>query len=105
MHCLLNVSRADFMVYTRGSDDEYNRWANLTGDEGWAWKNVKPFYFKVSSRFEHTNAELTRIYRTRGSFPPLTEQTSLANSSPPTTAMGQSKSAFRASPVFSITVL
>lgn len=38
---------ADFFTYTRGADEEYDRWANITGDEGWAWKNVAPFYLKV----------------------------------------------------------
>lgn len=41
-------SSLNFMVYTRGSNAEYDRWANLTGDEGWAWKNVSQFYFKNS---------------------------------------------------------
>ena len=35
------------MVYTRGANDEYDRWANLTGDDGWKWENVEQFYLKV----------------------------------------------------------
>ena len=35
------------MVYTRGSNEEYDRWANLTADDGWKWENVTPFYLKV----------------------------------------------------------
>lgn len=38
----------DFMTYTRGSDAEYDRWAQLTGDSGWSWRNVSKYYFKVS---------------------------------------------------------
>ncbi|KAH6904191.1 aryl-alcohol oxidase [Coprinopsis sp. MPI-PUGE-AT-0042] len=34
------------MVYTRGSADDYNRWANLTGDAGWAWDNLLPYFLK-----------------------------------------------------------
>nr|ALS87662.1 extracellular aryl-alcohol oxidase-1 [synthetic construct] len=36
----------NLMTYTRGSDDEYNRWAELTGDDSWAWRNLEPFYLK-----------------------------------------------------------
>lgn len=39
---------ADYMTYTRGSDEEYNRWAALTGDASWEWKNVERYYLKVS---------------------------------------------------------
>lgn len=50
----------DFMAYTRGADDEYNRWAKLTGDPGWAWKNMEQFYLKVSARqLRIVAAELT----------------------------------------------
>ena len=38
----------DFMVFTRGSDDEYDRLANLTEDESWSWANIEQFYLKVS---------------------------------------------------------
>ena len=38
------------MTYTRGSDEEYDRWANLTGDSGWEWKNLAPYYFKVHNK-------------------------------------------------------
>ena len=35
------------MVYTRGSNEEYDRWAELSGDKGWAWENLEQFYFKA----------------------------------------------------------
>lgn len=41
--------QTDFMTYTRGPDDEYDRWAKLTGDSGWSWRNLAPYYFKVRS--------------------------------------------------------
>lgn len=37
----------DFLVYTRGSNEGYDQWANLTGDDSWAWSNLEPFYLKV----------------------------------------------------------
>ncbi|KIJ36602.1 GMC oxidoreductase, partial [Sphaerobolus stellatus SS14] len=41
-------SSVNFMTYTRGSDDDYNRWASLTGDSVWSWKNLQPYYLKSS---------------------------------------------------------
>ncbi|KAF8989830.1 pyranose dehydrogenase [Cyathus striatus] len=34
------------MAYTRGSADDYDRWAAATGDEGWNWKNMLPYIWK-----------------------------------------------------------
>ncbi|KAJ7471202.1 aryl-alcohol oxidase [Mycena galericulata] len=34
------------MVYTRGSSADYNRYAAVTGDPGWAWDNLLPYFFK-----------------------------------------------------------
>ena len=31
------------MAYCRGTVDDYDRWARVTGDEGWAWKSLTPF--------------------------------------------------------------
>ncbi|KLO19189.1 aryl-alcohol oxidase-like protein [Schizopora paradoxa] len=41
-------SSINFLVYTRGSNEEYDRWAELTGDPGWQWSNVEQFYLKSS---------------------------------------------------------
>lgn len=35
------------MAYTRGSRDDYDRWANITGDDGWKWDNLYPYMIKV----------------------------------------------------------
>ena len=37
----------DFMTSTRGSDDEYDRWAELTEDRSWSWKHLSRYFFKV----------------------------------------------------------
>lgn len=34
------------MIFTRGSSDDYDRWANLTGDMGWSWDNILPYFLK-----------------------------------------------------------
>ena len=38
---------ADFMVHQYGSDEDWDRYAKLTGDPGWAWNNVKNYVKKV----------------------------------------------------------
>ena len=35
------------MVFCRGTQDDYDRWANVTGDDNWSWKKLLPFIFKV----------------------------------------------------------
>ncbi|KAJ3743272.1 pyranose dehydrogenase [Lentinula detonsa] len=37
--------------YTRGSADDYNRFAAVTGDDGWSWHNIQPF-LALNERFE-----------------------------------------------------
>ena len=37
----------DYMVYTRGSKDDYDRWARTVGDEGWSWDALFPYMLKV----------------------------------------------------------
>ncbi|KAF7341726.1 GMC oxidoreductase [Mycena sanguinolenta] len=43
-------SSVNYMVYTRGSVDDFNRWATITGDQGWSWNNLFP-YFKKNEDF------------------------------------------------------
>lgn len=38
------------LTYSRGNREDYNKWANLTGDQRWSYKNVLP-YFKKSENF------------------------------------------------------
>jgi choline dehydrogenase-like flavoprotein len=45
-HILGGCSSHNGMVYTRGSSDDYDRWARVTGDSGWSWKNILPYLMK-----------------------------------------------------------
>ncbi|RDB17146.1 Pyranose dehydrogenase 3 [Hypsizygus marmoreus] len=36
-------SSVNTMTYTRGSSDDYDRYARVTGDSGWSWKNVQKY--------------------------------------------------------------
>lgn len=38
------------MIYTRGAQDDWNRYAELTGDDGWKWDNVLQYAKKVRLR-------------------------------------------------------
>ncbi|KAG5351591.1 hypothetical protein C0989_005670 [Termitomyces sp. Mn162] len=42
-------SSINFMIYTRAAREDYDRWANITGDQGWSWNSLEP-YFKKSER-------------------------------------------------------
>lgn len=35
------------MSYTRGSKDDFDRWARVTGDDGWSWDKMLPCILKV----------------------------------------------------------
>ncbi|KAJ6494400.1 alcohol oxidase [Mycena sanguinolenta] len=43
-------SSVNYLVYTRGSVDDFNRWAKVTGDQGWSWNSLFP-YFKKNEDF------------------------------------------------------
>ncbi|KAF9471414.1 aryl-alcohol-oxidase from pleurotus Eryingii [Pholiota conissans] len=49
-HVLGGSSSVNCLVYTRGSEADYNRYASYTGDAGWSWSNMFS-YFKKSERF------------------------------------------------------
>ena len=34
------------MIYMRGQARDYDRWAQLTGDDGWRWEQVLPLFMK-----------------------------------------------------------
>ncbi|NHZ38173.1 GMC family oxidoreductase [Massilia rubra] len=45
------------MIYMRGQSHDYDRWADLTGDPGWAWDKVLPL-FKKSEDYHGGASEL-----------------------------------------------
>ncbi|KAF9002480.1 GMC oxidoreductase-domain-containing protein [Cyathus striatus] len=59
-HVLGGSSSINGMFYTRGSSDDYNRWATITGDRGWSWNNIFHFILKnehfISSAGSHSTA-------------------------------------------------
>ncbi|KAJ7300526.1 pyranose dehydrogenase [Mycena albidolilacea] len=45
-HILGGCSTHNEMGYTRGSADDYDRFAAVTGDPGWSWDRLLPYFFK-----------------------------------------------------------
>ncbi|EAU87899.2 aryl-alcohol oxidase [Coprinopsis cinerea okayama7 len=39
-------SSINAMIYTRGSAEDYDLWAKITGDRGWSWKSLFPYALK-----------------------------------------------------------
>ncbi|ORY09615.1 choline dehydrogenase [Clohesyomyces aquaticus] len=37
----------NFQVYLWGADEDYNRWADLVGDDTWRWPNVKRAFMEI----------------------------------------------------------
>ncbi|EKM77597.1 hypothetical protein AGABI1DRAFT_121979 [Agaricus bisporus var. burnettii JB137-S8] len=45
-HVLGGSSCINAMFYTRGSSDDYDRFAQITGDSGWSWDSLQPYIQK-----------------------------------------------------------
>jgi choline dehydrogenase-like flavoprotein len=55
------------MVYTRGSRDDYDRWAATMGDDNLSWEKMLPFILKVCPNFNPSSfRKLTIIQRQKG---------------------------------------
>ncbi|KAK1235690.1 hypothetical protein PQX77_001061 [Marasmius sp. AFHP31] len=39
-------SSINCMIYTRGTRDDWDRYADVTGDEGWSWDSIQPYIRK-----------------------------------------------------------
>jgi choline dehydrogenase-like flavoprotein len=40
----------DYLIYTRGTTEDFDRYAKVSGDNGWSWKNMQQ-YFRKNERF------------------------------------------------------
>ncbi|KAF9459331.1 pyranose dehydrogenase [Collybia nuda] len=45
-HVLGGSTSINGLFYTRGSFEDYDRYANVTGDDGWSWKNLQKYIRK-----------------------------------------------------------
>jgi choline dehydrogenase len=44
-----NARSLDYMAYTRGSREDFDRMARVSGDKGWSWDSLIPYMRKVPS--------------------------------------------------------
>ncbi|KAJ7347082.1 alcohol oxidase [Mycena albidolilacea] len=58
-------SSVNYLAYTRGSKEDYDRWAKVTGDDGWSWDKLVP-YMKKNERFTQPSDH----HNTTGQFNP-----------------------------------
>ncbi|KAG7094373.1 hypothetical protein E1B28_007974 [Marasmius oreades] len=59
-HVLGGCSSTNFMIYTRGSSEDYDRIAEVTRDQGWSWHNLQPFILRneiVTPPADHHNTQ------------------------------------------------
>ncbi|KAF7357759.1 L-sorbose 1-dehydrogenase [Mycena venus] len=59
-------SSVNYMVYTRGSKEDYDRWATVTGDSGWSWNKLIP-YMRKNEHFIPPSVH----HNTTGQFNPV----------------------------------
>ncbi|GLB39193.1 putative aryl-alcohol oxidase [Lyophyllum shimeji] len=39
-------SSINYLMYTRGAAEDYDKFAKITGDQGWSWKQLQPYFQK-----------------------------------------------------------
>ena len=49
-------SSVNAMTYARGSKDDYDRWNTLSGDAGWGWDDLVPYFRKQEGNVRLQNA-------------------------------------------------
>ncbi|KAF8142428.1 GMC oxidoreductase-domain-containing protein [Mycena galopus ATCC 62051] len=49
-HMLGGSTSVNYMAYTRGSSEEWDRYARLSGDSGWSWANIQK-YIKLNEKW------------------------------------------------------
>ncbi|KAJ7366512.1 pyranose dehydrogenase [Mycena albidolilacea] len=74
-HILGGCTAHNGMVYTRGSAEDYDRYAAVTGDPGWSWNSLLPYFFKNEKWTEPADH-----HDTRGQFNPSVHSTDGINS-------------------------
>ncbi|KAJ6535923.1 aryl-alcohol oxidase precursor [Mycena vulgaris] len=74
-HILGGCSAHNGMIYTRGSADDFNRYAALTDDPGWSWDRMLPYFLKNEKWTQPADH-----HNTRGQFDPSVHTTRGMNS-------------------------
>ncbi|KAJ7139062.1 pyranose dehydrogenase [Mycena epipterygia] len=74
-HLLGGTSSVNGMWYTRGSQDDFDRFAKVTGDPGWGWDAMQQ-YFRKNEKW----TEPADHHNTSGQFDPAVHSTTGINS-------------------------
>ncbi|KAJ7719891.1 aryl-alcohol oxidase-like protein [Mycena olivaceomarginata] len=74
-HILGGCSAHNGMVYTRGSAEDFDRYVSVTGDPGWFWDYLLPYFFKNEEWRQPADH-----HDTRGQFNPAVHSTDGINS-------------------------
>ncbi len=53
----------DYMVFTRGSKDDFDRYASYSGDSGWSWDSMQKFIARVSLIGGRTFSHLSTLQK------------------------------------------
>ncbi|KAF7378173.1 Choline dehydrogenase, mitochondrial [Mycena sanguinolenta] len=69
-HILGGSTSANTMAYTRGSFEDWDRYAKLSGDSGWSWLEMLPYMFK-NEKWTAPNDH----HNTQGQYDPLVHST------------------------------
>ncbi|KAJ7323862.1 alcohol oxidase [Mycena albidolilacea] len=69
-HMLGGCSAHNLMFYTRGPKDDFDRYAKLTGDAGWSWNRIFPYFLKNEKWTPPTD-----LHDTTGQFDPSVHST------------------------------
>ncbi|KAJ6521102.1 aryl-alcohol oxidase [Mycena vulgaris] len=69
-HMLGGCSAHNIMFYTRGPRDDFDRYAKLTGDAGWSWDRIFPYFLKNEKWVPPAD-----LHDTRGQFNPAVHST------------------------------
>ncbi|KAJ7751446.1 aryl-alcohol oxidase precursor [Mycena metata] len=73
-HLLGGCTSVNYMVYTRASSEEWDRYASLSGDSGWSWTNIQQ-YFKKNEKW----TQPADHHNTTGQFNPAIHGTTGIN--------------------------
>ncbi|KAJ7135916.1 aryl-alcohol oxidase precursor [Mycena epipterygia] len=74
-HILGGCTSVNYMAYTRGSSEEWDRYASLSGDSGWSWTNIQQYVRKNEKWTQPADQ-----HNTTGQFNPLLHGTTGINS-------------------------
>jgi hypothetical protein len=44
---MIDILHQDYLIYNRGSKDDWDNYANITQDPTWSWSSVKQYMSKV----------------------------------------------------------